>query len=396
METLKITSLGTIQSDNGFEMILEKFLKKLERNIKYTYYNVMYNEKDTNFYILFDGEEYVLELDSETKRNILYGKYNNYVSRLMKLSNNQSELYKKCIEIQMDKKKKEKIIEDAEKGILSNDEARVIYLEYLKDLRADVLRAYLYDYIPRIDGNLEEYEEDFLKVSLVFATVGFLIGAGISGNVGSIYPLIGVTGFAFLIPTCFTRLATFLGGDYSLIQTIKQRKIIKHKIKELEKTLNIRKSKSNNKENNYIEDNNLIKYCSYNFKDVVYKEVSNLLDRIDSITNCSDKIELKRNVKSILERYNIGLKEAQKGELGSSDIIALQMRIKRELIEVDAKVDGIIAKDITEVEMKKEEAILEERLGPVVIDSKEIDGVLEDREKNKEPIRVLRKISKGQ
>lgn len=391
MKTLKITSLGTIQSDNGFEMILEKFLKKLERNIKKKNYNVLYNEKDTNFYILFDGEECVLELDSETKRNILNGKYNNSISRLMKLSNNQSELYKKCTEIQMDTKKWENVIKEAEKGILPNDEARVIYLEYLKDLRTDVLRAYLYDYDTEFDDSIDESEKKFLAASLFFTLMGFSVGAKISFEIGSIYPLIGLSGLGFLVPSFFIHFLGFLTGDYSLIQTIKQRKIIKHKIKELEKALNIRKSKSNNKENNYIEDNNLIKSCSYNFKDVVYKEVSNLLDRIDSITNYSDKIELKRNVKSILERYNIGLKEAQKGELGSSDVVALQMRIKRELIEVDAKVDGIIAKDITEVEIKKEEAILEERLGPVVIDSREIDGVLEDREKNKEPIRVLRR-----
>lgn len=385
MQTLKITSLGTVQSDDFFEIVLEKFLKKLERNIKKKKYNVLYNEKDTNFYILFNGEEYVLELDSEEKKKILEGKYSDYISRLMKLSNNQPEIYKNCVEIALDTERKEEIIENAEKGILPNDEARVIYLEYLKELRVDVLRAYLTGYNPKIDDTIEEGEKTFLKISLLFSSVGFLIGAGISNVLESIYPLIGFSGFGLLVPTFFIRLNDFFDGDYSFIEVIKQRKIIKHKIKELEKSLNIKKSKSKNVNEVLVP----IKTYSYEFKDTIYKEISNVLDKIENVTNKSDKIELKRNVKSILERYNIGLKEAQKGELGSDDVVALQYRIKKEILVIEIRVDGILAKEITESEKNNENAILQKRLEePIIIDDEEIDGTLRRREENKVPCRV--------
>lgn len=389
MERLRITELGTILSDDGFEMTLEKFLKKLEKKVKSKYYSVIYNEKDTNFYIRYNGYEYVLELDSKLKEDVIKRKYDDSISRLMKVSNAQPEMNKNCVEIELDEKRRKKIIDDAENGILPNDEARFIYLDYLENRKADLLMEYFFGDLG-VYGNksMEDCIKVFFQVSGFFAAIGLGLGCIFGKAFDSLYPVIGCGLFGFALPTLLT------SHDVSFFEMIRERRMIKHKIKQLEvildkSSLNFKKSKLNTNSESVLVP---IKVYHYEFKDTIYKEVSNLLDKIESVINLSDKIELKKEVKCILERYNIGLKEAQKGELGSSDVVALQYRIRNELVILDTKVDGVLAKEITEVEMKNENAILQKRLEePIVIDSEEIDGTLRKREENKAPVRVKRK-----
>ena len=139
ISTLRISELGIVFDNNGFEMIIDDFFKKLEKNIKREDYNVLYNEKNNNFDITFDGTNYVLELDSEIMKNYIEGKYNNITLRLKKLSNTELDLKKKKKEIKLEEEKKElaiqrrnEIVENAKKGILPNDEAKSLYLEELK------------------------------------------------------------------------------------------------------------------------------------------------------------------------------------------------------------------------------------------------------------------------
>ena len=376
MNKLEITEFGTIQSDDDFEMTLEKFIKKLERNIKKRNYSVLYNAKDNSFYIVFKGKEYVIELN---------GIYNDFMSRLMRLSNMQPKIYQNCVEIVLDKERREKIIEDAEKGYFPNDEARAIYLEFLKEQRKYLLDDYLFMNFAVDEGaSLREGKVTYAFASIMFAVIGSTLGGIIFKKTGLFYPVIvgGLMGLS--VPTLFEHcVISFI---------INKRKVIKNKIKGLELSLN--KSSLNYKQSRTYSKSALgeVKKYPFEFKETIYKEISDLLDKIDGIINQSEKIKLKGEAKTILAKYNKGLKEAQKGEMGSGDIVVLRNRIRREILVVDTKVDDIFAREITEVEMKIENDILQKRLEePIVIDSEVIDCTLREREENKVPVRVRKK-----
>ena len=395
MEKLKITELGIIYDENGFEMLLEKFLKKLEKKKKSRKYNVIYNEKGNNFYIVYDGNEYVLEV----KDNGLDKKYSGVFSRLMKLSNAQPEIYKNCIEIVLDTEKREKILEDGEKGVFPNDEARAIYLEYLKRANDWLLDEYFFNYY--VDGieTLRERKIFFVKASSFFAGVAALFSIVICKRTGTIIPFMVAAPLGFLVPTVFN------DQEYSFIETLRQRRLIKHKIKELESELN--KSPLNNKKIKSTNGSDAlmldkVKEYPYEFKDIICKKASSILDMIDCLSNDEEKQKLKNIIKKLLQEYSAGLKLSKNvgtvelnisrcnniNELQAITENGLVERLGGQLDKIGAEISRMLDKQITEMDREKERLLLEERLGPIVIDSEELEDVLREREDNLVPIEI--------
>lgn len=400
MEKIKITSLGIVTYGNGYEMLLDKFLKKIEKNIKSKKYGITYNDKGNCFFILYGGEEYLLELDNEEMDNEI-------ISKLKMLSDIKSGIKSEKSKKENEKQRREKIIKDADEGILPDDEAKSIYLDELKNRKPflNVLKI-LFE-----DCSVSSFTDVLIAgfgLSALCGVIGGLFGHFSANGFlagGKIGALIGFSTVPVIIVYAIL-------WDY-----IHEKKILKHKIRELEKSLNIDKSKSNKKAKKKSKYKNKIvviknslvqesgKVCSYEFKDTIYKKATALLDKIDMLSNDNEKVRLKREIRNILQEYASGLtleKNLGNVELsvsGCKNIIELQSRTRTGLVSrlndkldgVDERVDEIASREINESELEKERHLLEERLGTIVVDGEEIDGTLRKREENKVPVRGRKK-----
>lgn len=143
---LKLTNVNTIVSSDGNfkELIVDDFFDILNKKHGRDY--AVYYEADENkFIVIFKGVEYYLTLDKITMENYFIGKDNKFTSKLRSIVNKTEKMEKRIADeeeqealmaIEREKKvaemaRRRKIIRDAEEGIIPNDEAKKIYLDYL-------------------------------------------------------------------------------------------------------------------------------------------------------------------------------------------------------------------------------------------------------------------------
>ena len=407
---LRITELGTVCSSDS-EMLTNKFLKKLEKNYQKDDYNVSFNEKDNNFNIKYDGIECILELDTETMKHYLKGNYNDITSRLKKIINAELDLEKKKQEQEEEKQrrteeeqKREKIIEKAKQGIIPNDEARIIYLNKLeKEKKLFNIFEQSHKDNKKHYNNVEKILGDSIlkyisNAGFPGASVGFLVGfffnniyfiATTSVDLDILWQLT-LGGFflpsaIFLYPVATYFYNLVKNTIKHIIKHIKNKRLIKHKIKELKKALKYPEHKSiaENMFDKTLEEP--IKKYSYDFQDYILQYISDLLDKIKYL-NYSDKIRLNKSIAAIYNEYKEKLNKIPETntieDFCGNNIVALQNSIKNKLVKIETEITQIRISDITEEEKQKELSIIEERLGPIVIDSEVIDGTLREREEN--------------
>lgn len=425
-EILRITDLGTVcSSDKTIDMLTNKFLKKLEKNYQSSDYNVSYNEKDNNFDITYNGIEYILKLDSDTMKNYLEGKYNDITLRLKKITMAELDLIKrKEEELKLKKAEEEaaierekivkKIIEEAERGIIPNNEARTIYLNKLKkdkkfpfkklfnifkqshednEPHRYIVGEIIYEHSDGI-GEFIIFDGIFLTVIVSAITMiieNFLNAFSVidSFNVSLLWKL-ALGGFflpsaIFLYPVATYFYNLVKNTIKHIIKHIKNKRLIKHKIKELKKALKYPEHKSiaENMFDKTLEEP--IKKYSYDFQDYILQYISDLLDKIKYL-NYSDKIRLNKSIAVIYNEYKEKLNKIPETNMiedfCGNNIVALQNSIKNKLVRIETEITQIRISDITEEEKQKEFSIIKERLGPIVIDSEVIDGTLREREEN--------------
>ena len=422
-EILRITDLGTVCScDKTIDMLTNKFLKKLEKNYQSDAYNVSYNEKDNNFNIKYDGIEYILELDSDTMKNYIEGKYNDITLRLKKITMAELDLNKrKEEELKLKKAEEEaaierekivkKIIEEAERGIIPNNEARTIYLNKLKKDKKFPFKKLLFNIFKQSHEDNETHRDnvgeiiyehsdgigEFIIFDGIFLAVivsgitliieNFLIAFSVIDdlNINLLWKL-ALGGFFLPSAIFLYPVATYF---YNLVKNtikhIKNKRLIKHKIKELKKALKYPEHKSiaENMFDKTLEEP--IKKYSYDFQDYILQYISDLLDKIKYL-NYSDKIRLNKSIAVIYKEYKEKLNKIPETntieDFCGNNIIELQNSVKNKLAKIEIEITQIRISDITEEEKQKEFSIIEERLGPIVIDSEVIDGTLREREKN--------------
>lgn len=425
---LRLTELGTVCSSDDFDMLTNKFLKKLEKNYQSDAYNVSYNEKDNNFNIKYNGIEYILELDSDTMKNYLEEKYNDITLRLKKITMAELDLNKrKEEELKLKKAEEEaaierekivkKIIEEAERGIIPNNEARTIYLNKLKKDKKfpfnpfkklfNIFKQSHEDNEPHryiVGEIIDECSGDVFEFlffdGILLATIVSGIAAIIEGilnafsiidsfNVSLLWKL-ALGGFflpsaIFLYPVATYFYNLVKNTIKHIIKHIKNKRLIKHKIKELKKALKYPEHKSiaENMFDKTLEEP--IKKYSYDFQDYILQYISDLLDKIKYL-NYSDKIRLNKSIAVIYNEYKEKLNKIPETNMiedfCGNNIIELQNSVKNKLAKIEIEITQIRISDITEEEKQKEFSIIEERLGPIVIDSEVIDGTLREREKN--------------
>ena len=404
---LKISELGIVYDNNGFEMILDDFFKKLEKNIKREDYNVLYNEKNNNFDITFDGTNYVLELDSEIMKNYIEGKYNNITLRLKKLSNTELDLKKKKKEIKLEDDKKElaiqrrnEIVENARKGILPNDEAKSLYLEELKKEKRFSFRN-IFSILKKSHEDNEEIRDNvewFIYQHTIFeSNVGYIFAGGFMSSICStlIPAFIGLfksivgnaenfnfnlfwqipLGAFFLPSTIYLYpVATYIGNLVkNTINHFKNKRIIKHKIKELKKALKHTETKSISMETFDKTLEEPIINNTYYFKDIIYKQINDLISRLEYI-NKNDRNKLLIELRKILNEYDTRSKSIEKGNgLIDDNMFKLQSDIVGKIALVESEMVSVRARDITSEEKSKERLLLEERFDSLTIDTDEIN-----------------------
>lgn len=414
---LKISELGIIYDNNGFEMILDDFFRKLEKNIKSEDYNVLYNERNNNFNITFNGTDYVLELDSETMKNYIEGKYNNITYKLKKLSNTELDIKRQQKEIELEEEKKElaiqrknEIVENARKGILPNDEAKSLYLEELKKEKRFSFRNIfsIFKKSHEDNENHRDNVEDFIyEYSNSESNIGYIFEYGFMVSVVSLLIPTIIMMFkefnidynlfwqipldAFFLPSTIYLYpaATYISKLIkNTINHFKNKRIIKHKIKELEKQLKCASSKSISMEtfDKTLEES--IINNTYYFKDIIYKQINDLISRLEYI-NKNDRNKLLIELRKILNEYDTRSKSIEKGNgLIDDNLFKLQSDIVGKIALVESEMVSVRARDITSEEKSKERLLLEERFDSLTIDTDEINNVMEERQNNKVPTKV--------
>lgn len=413
---LRLTELGTVCSSDGtIEILTNKFLKKLERNYESDRYSVSYNEKDNNFDIKYDGIDYILELDSDTMKNYIEGKYNDITLRLKKITTAELDLNKrKEEELKLKKTEEEtaierekmvkKIIEDAERGIIPNNEARTIYLNKLKkDRKFSFKKLFNIFKESHEDNEIHRYnvgeliDDNSNGIGEYIFIYGILLAIIVSGIAAIIGDLLNIDSFnvsllwklalgGFFLPSAIFLypVATYF---YNLVKNtiihIKNKKLLKHKIKELTKRLN---NSTGNKDFSLEFDKTLktpIEEKTYEYKDIIYKEISKLVKRLEYI-NSSDRKVLLSELKSILNEYDKRTKDINNNKemLTEDNIFRLQNDIVKKIAMVEQKMTTARIKDISEEEKSKERLLLENEMSKYYIDGSELERIQREREEN--------------
>lgn len=419
-EILRITELGTICSSDGtIDMLTNNFFRKLEKNYKSDAYNVSYNEKDNKFNIKYNGIEYILELDSDTMKKYLEGKYNDITLRLKKLAvaelgliKKENEDFKLRVEEEKEIKRKELIIEEAEKGIIPNNEARTIYLNKLKKDKKfsfkklfnifkqshednEIHRDNVEEIIDECANGISEY---IFADGFMLAVIVLVVTAGIEVLLMALSVIDSFNAKllsklalgAFFIPSSLFLypLATYC---YHLVKNtikhIKNKKLLKHKIKELTKKLN---NSTESKDFSLEFDKTLktpIEEKTYEYKDIIYKEISKLVKRLEYI-NSSDRKVLLSELKSILNEYDKRTKDINNNKemLTEDNIFKLQNDIVKKIAMVEQKMTTARIKDISEEEKSKERLQLENEMSKYYIDGSELERIQMEREEKLLPL----------
>lgn len=132
MKKLRLTSFNTIVGEDFNEMFVDKFFEIMDTRLGDNY-AIYYEEYNNRFKVIFDGVKYYLTLDKITMDNYAFGNYNNFTLKLKRLIDRVQGIEQEKDDEEEIALRKEQIIEDAEKGLIPNNEAREVYLLYLKN-----------------------------------------------------------------------------------------------------------------------------------------------------------------------------------------------------------------------------------------------------------------------
>ena len=81
---LKITEYDTVIGTNFEEIPLNKFLKKIEKNINKKEYSISLNEEDKTINCIFKGKKYILDLDNTIMKDFILNNNNYPLTRILK------------------------------------------------------------------------------------------------------------------------------------------------------------------------------------------------------------------------------------------------------------------------------------------------------------------------
>ena len=398
-EILKVSSLGVLYGNRGTEWRVDDFLNYYKRSIKHDNCSIIYNEKDVNFTVIDEGEEYILELDAEEKKNFVEGKYNYYTSKLKQFADIKSEAVKNEEAIK-------KIIKDGDNDILPNDEAKEIYLDELKKRLKKLPKESFKEAFSNmldIESGRSDWTASDHFISLVVRMLISFFCSGFAGMmIGRIFADSGTTLFwtiALSITTAGTLFVPIKHFFTYYFEPLKDmlisKRILKYKIKSLEDSLKYKQTKSIALQAFDDSLSEPLKTYSYNFKDTIFRSLSELLDRIDYIKNRDDAKRLGKEVKAILDEYRQRLSKIDEANsidsLNGQNIVDLQNDMVKRIINLETELNEVRSKDISREELLEEGSMLDKRLDGVLLDCSEIERVIMERERASVPVRTRKR-----
>ena len=284
IKKLKITEYDTIKGKNFEEMPLSNFIKTLEQNKNNNKYNIEYDNENKIFIIIYKGKKYSLKFNDITMTNYELGNYNSITLKLNELVNIFNE-----------RKRINNIVKNGENGKMDfTKEEKDIYLNYLKqDNKNNILSI-----IKRCFKQL-----GFISLSTYLSILLGSIDISIGSNIFNIIMVwMTITFMVEMLNYIITDMCIHDEYIKSIKEIIKQTKLNKHKIKQLEKTMVLQNTKSNNIQEFDKTLENPIKEDLNNFTSYIMKEFSMLLNRINYL-NLDNKNELLYKVQLLMDEY---------------------------------------------------------------------------------------------
>ena len=344
---LKITGYDTIKGKNFEEIPLSNFLKTLEKNKNNNKYNIEYDNENKIFIIVYKEKRYSLEFNDITMNNYELGNFNSITLKLNKLVN-----------IFKERKRINNIIKNGKEGKIDfTKEEKDIYLNYLKqDNKKNILSI-----IKRCFKQM-----GFISLSTYLSTLYGSIA--IDSNIFNIIIVwITITSVIELFNYVITDMLINNGYIKSIKELISQAKLNKHKIKQLEKTIVLQNTKSNNIQEFDKTLENPIKEDLNNFTSYIMKEFSMLLNRINYI-NSDNKNELLNKVQLLMDEYINRYKEiiySNKNNeltLDKDDLEKLKLDITKKISDIESTLIDVREKDVKFEQILKEKEILDAKI----------------------------------
>lgn len=349
IEQLIITEYDTIKGIYFEEMPLSKFLKNIDKN-KNNKYNIEYDNENKIFIIIYKGKSYSLKFDDITMTNYELGNYNSIT--LKKLN--------ELVNIFNERERINNIIKNGKKGKMDfTKEEKDIYLNYLKqESKKNILSIIKRCFIQLGLISLSTY------LSILLGSIDISIGSNIF-NIIIVW--MSITFMVETLNYIITDMCIHDGYIKPINEIIKQIKLNKHKIKQLEKNIVLQNTKSNNIQEFDKTLENPIKDDLNNFTSYIMKEFSMLLNRINYL-NSNNKNELLNKVQLLMDEYINRYKNiiyANKNNeltLDKDDLEKLKLDITKKISDIESLIVDVREKDIKFEQILKEKEILDAKI----------------------------------
>ena len=293
--SVKFTSYDVVRFGNTKEMIVDDYFKFLEENIKSGLItDCSYDANEEIFLYTYDYMTYSLKLNGNTRnlRRIL---------EFLELGEHKS------VEInneRQEKERKDALLEKAIDGEIETDEARQLYVDYLKQQKKKLISSQF-----NFTGNYDDYDNfvhsNVINIILVFIeAIVFSVGLGglichqISSSLAALLCIpsfAGIIGFFFAIDknvpflyktynffaTTICFIPRLFRGIFRLLKKVSPDiKIIDHKLKWLEEYSLPTQDLNNGHDNSNVSSNDyIVKYLHK-----LYIDISSLDDSVDKKT----------------------------------------------------------------------------------------------------------------
>lgn len=394
MKILRLTSFNTIIGDNFQEMFVEDFFKIMNNKLGDNY-AVYYEERNNRFIIIFDGSEYYLTLDKITMDNYAFGNYNDFTFKLRQLVDRIQGIEQKNGDEEEIDLRKERILKDAKKGLIPNDEARKVYLEHLKNSKKfsfSKIKSYFSNLIDDFKSSYRTVDDwiwntdippfDFMYEGVPYflccVIVSFFIALGVTLVVGFIDvassgPLATKWLYLYLLSllpqTTYLVPVMLFGGTQvkirlnRLISFIKNKKLNKHKIKQLTEELKIGRIQPNNYDRFDKTLPRPIKEQNNPLEDHILKNLYDIVDRLKYI-NPTDRKSLLDEVRDISNEYVRRLEKIREEnledglKLGEDNYLGLNTDILSRISLLEQRMYQIRMNDIDDENINKQHLTL--------------------------------------
>ena len=405
MNELAISDFETIYGEGFQEILLDKFIKKMEKKIlknngnnKFYPYAFYYENENKRFKLVYKGIKYYLKLDEEVMLDYSLGIYNNITLKL-------KDLVDKFDEILNEEKEnliKKEIIENAKNNIIPDDNAKKIYLEYLKDTK----KIKITDYIFGIWNDIKNIGRTHLKwceknslIESIINSVPFVYFSHLDDDPGDVrpcilftcahisvgllsiysslcglYPLNIVLHYLLLsiIPTvALYSLAYIQNRVTRLISFIEEKKLTTHKINQLTEELGISFTRKIASECSL--EKTIVK-TKISFYKKVMNEINLVIDKASLIASKEQQQYYVTKLRELLTDYTSRYKRIDEdiGEIINLDAeceITLDIDIRLKLLSIEREIDRLLHKELDDKQIESDESKLTRKLD--VINCKE-------------------------